>query len=295
MKNPPLVSIIMNCFNGERYLESAINSVINQTYKHWELIFWDNKSSDNSAKILKKFKDKRIRYFYSKNKTVLYKARNLAIKKSKGKFLAFLDVDDMWEKNKLSLQIPEFKNKKIGLVYSNFYKLNNTKKDLAYKTQLPSGKITNSIISNYQVPFLTVVLRKSFINKKKVFDFKYDLLSDYDFVLNFSLKHIFKSINKPLAYYRIHDNQLQKIEMFSQAEQFCNWFKNKKIKKKFKKYDLSSIYKKYDYYDLLRNLKKSKIKFFIKIFKQFDIGNFIKISILIFFPKKIAFKFFDNV
>ena len=122
MKNPPLVSIIMNCFNGERYLESAINSVINQTYKHWELIFWDNKSSDNSAKILKKFKDKRIRYFYSKNKTVLYKARNLAIKKSKGKFLAFLDVDDMWEKNKLSLQIPEFKNKKIGLVYSNFYK-----------------------------------------------------------------------------------------------------------------------------------------------------------------------------
>ena len=295
MKKQPLVSIIMNCLNGEKYLSNAIDSVIKQTYKNWELIFWDNQSTDNSASILKRYKDKRIKYFYSKKKTVLYKARNEAIKKSKGEFLAFLDVDDIWTRNKLSLQIPKFENKKIGLVYSNFYKYKNFKKDLAYKTKLPSGKITNSIINNYQVPFLTVVLRKKFINKNKVFDYKYDLLSDYDFVLNFSLKHYFQSINKPLALYRIHDNQLQKIMMFSQADQFCNWVKNKKIKLKFKKYNLSSIYKKYEYYDLLRNLNKSRVKFFLKIIKKFDFKNFIKISILIFFPKKIAFKFFENV
>ena len=74
----------MNCFNGEKYLKYSIESILSQTYQNWELIFWDNKSTDNSAKILKSFKDKRIKYFYSKNKTVLYKARNLAIKKTKG-------------------------------------------------------------------------------------------------------------------------------------------------------------------------------------------------------------------
>ncbi len=68
MKKQPLVSIIMNCLNGEKYLSNAIDSVIKQTYKNWELIFWDNQSTDNSASILKRYKDKRIKYFYSKKK-----------------------------------------------------------------------------------------------------------------------------------------------------------------------------------------------------------------------------------
>ena len=59
MKDKSLVSIIMNCYNGEKYLYDSIKSVINQKYKNWELIFWDNKSTDNSAKIFKSFKDSR--------------------------------------------------------------------------------------------------------------------------------------------------------------------------------------------------------------------------------------------
>ena len=51
----PLISIVMNCHNGEKYLKDSLNSIINQTYENWELIFWDNKSTDNSAKILKSF------------------------------------------------------------------------------------------------------------------------------------------------------------------------------------------------------------------------------------------------
>ena len=294
MKKEPLVSIIMNCFNGEKYLKYSIESILSQTYQNWELIFWDNKSTDNSAKILKSFKDKRIKYFYSKNKTVLYKARNLAIKKTKGEFIAFLDVDDMWSNNKLSTQIPKFKDKKIGIVYSNFYKYyNNTKKELGYKKLLPSGKITSSIIKNYHVAFLTIVIRKKFI-KKKPFDFKYDLISDYDYILNFSLTHNFKSVNKPLAFYRIHNDQLQKDKMITQQSNFVIGLK-KKIATKFKDYDLSSIHKKYEYFDLVRNLKKSKIKILKKIIKIFEFINFLKISILILFPKKIVFKFIDNV
>ncbi len=297
MRKKPLVSIIMNCLNGEKYLKFSLHSVINQNYKNWELIFWDNKSTDNSVNIIKSVKDSRIKYFKAKKRTVLYEARNLAIRKAKGEFISFLDVDDFWSKDKLSKQIPKFKNSKIGLVYSNFYKYynSNKKQKIAFNNKLPKGKVVKSIIKNYQVGFLTVVLRKSFLNKKKIFDFKYDLLSDYDFVLNFALKHQFDCIDKPLAFYRIHHNQLQKNKMIIQAEQYCKWFRDKKIKIKFKDFDLSAINKKYEYFDLIRELEKSKIKLFFKMFKKFDLINFLKINALIIFRKKIFFKFIDNV
>ena len=79
MSKQPLVSVIINCFNGEMYLREALNSVIAQTYKNWEIIFWDNKSEDKSAEIFKSYVDKRFQYFYANEHTSLYKARNLAI------------------------------------------------------------------------------------------------------------------------------------------------------------------------------------------------------------------------
>ena len=76
-----LITIILNCYNGEKYLNDALRSILKQSYKNWELIFWDNKSTDKSKKIFKSFKDKRLRYFYSNKHTSLYEAKNLAIKK----------------------------------------------------------------------------------------------------------------------------------------------------------------------------------------------------------------------
>ena len=104
MKNP-LVSIIMNCHNGEKFLRQSIKSVLHQSYKNWELIFYDNCSSDNSKQIIKNFKDKRIKYLHSKIFLNLYHARNKAIQNTKGKYITFLDTDDWWEKNKLKKQI----------------------------------------------------------------------------------------------------------------------------------------------------------------------------------------------
>ena len=63
--NQPLVSIIMNCYNGEVYLAESVKSVLSQTYKNWELIFWDNKSVDKSAEIFKSYKDKRFKYYFT--------------------------------------------------------------------------------------------------------------------------------------------------------------------------------------------------------------------------------------
>ena len=77
----------MNCHNGETYLKEAIQSVLNQKYKNWELIFWDNNSTDKSAKIFQSFQDKRLKYFFTKKKVSLYVSRNAAIKKTKGEFM----------------------------------------------------------------------------------------------------------------------------------------------------------------------------------------------------------------
>ena len=103
-KKSPKISIIMNCYNGDRFLLEAIQSVIKQTYKKWELIFFDNKSNDNSKKIFFSFYDKRLKYFYAKRHTSLYEARNEAIKKATGEYIAFIDTDDIWIKKKLEIQ-----------------------------------------------------------------------------------------------------------------------------------------------------------------------------------------------
>ena len=121
--NNSLVSIIINCFNGEKYLNEALVSVLSQSYNNWEVIFWDNQSNDSSASIFKSFKDKRFKYFYADSHTSLYKARNLAIEKSKGDFIAFLDTDDLWDQNKLKLQMHYFSNSEVGAVFSNLWML----------------------------------------------------------------------------------------------------------------------------------------------------------------------------
>ena len=100
----PLISVIINCFNGEKYLSETIKSVIGQTYENWELIFWDNQSTDNSREIFEKFDDNRLNYFYADSHTTLGQARNLAIAKSKGEWIGFLDTDDLWHKTKLEKQ-----------------------------------------------------------------------------------------------------------------------------------------------------------------------------------------------
>ena len=97
----PLISIVINCFNSDEYLKIAIDSAINQTYENWEIIFWDNQSTDESANIVKSYDDERINYFYAPVHTPLGGARNLAIEKAKGEWVCILDCDDIWHKNKL--------------------------------------------------------------------------------------------------------------------------------------------------------------------------------------------------
>ena len=109
----------MTVFNAEKYLKKSIGSIENQTYKNWELIIIDDKSSDQSTSIIKSFKNKKIKYFFLKKKLGRTKALNFGLKKCKGKYIAILDADDVAYSTRLKDQIIYLKkNEEISLLGS---------------------------------------------------------------------------------------------------------------------------------------------------------------------------------
>ena len=244
MKNYPLISIIMNCHNGEVFLKESINSVINQTYKNWELIFWDNFSNDRSKEILLKFSDNRIKYYHAEKFTSLYEARNLAIKKASGEFISFLDTDDWWSPKRLEKQIELFfKDKNLDVVYTNFYLFYNKTKTrkIVSKKNLPDGKITQKLLINYNIGGILTALCKKKIFQTKKFIGKYEIIGDFDFFVDVSLSSFFGCIQEPLAYYRIHgsNTSLRKIHLYIQELE--SWLKNNKIKDHLKNYSFKGV------------------------------------------------------
>jgi len=205
----PLVSIIMNCYNGEKYLKEAIESIFTQTYDNWEIIFWDNCSSDGSAEIFKGYNDKRLKYFQSKNKTNLNVARNCAIDQASGMLLSFLDVDDWWCADKLERQVPLFRNDNISIVYGNYFFFNEIKntKHLMSKNILPTGKIIKEILDgDISIGLVTLIIRRISLQSLKIgFDPQYHIIGDFDVVVRIALKGGQVACEQgPVGYYRWH-------------------------------------------------------------------------------------------
>ena len=256
----PLISIVMNCHNGEKYLKDSLNSIINQTYENWELIFFDNISTDRSKKILDQFNDQRIKYYKSEKFINLYDARNLAVEKCNGNFVSFLDTDDMWVEDKLEKQINFIKkNSNYKILYTNYYVLKNNEKKIMYKEELPSGFITQKLLDFYGIGIDTAFLAKSIFEQ---YNFKKDLniIGDFDFFIQTSKKFQIGYISDPLTFYRIHENSFTKKNYKMYINELSNWIReNEKILLK-NNYSL----KKQKFY-----VKKLKIKSFLKKFFKF--------------------------
>ena len=241
MAEQPLVSVIMNCFNGEKYLREAIDSVIAQTYENWELIFWDNQSTDASAEIIKSYDDSRIRYFYAPNHTLLYEARNLAIKEAQGSLLAFLDVDDWWEPKKLGMQVPVFENEDVGLVCGNyevFYEKSGWGRP-SWKGSKPSGWILNELLADYHIGLLTIMLRRSAYAELGGFDRRYHVIGDFDLSLRLAEKWRVVTLESQIAHFRFHgeNESVQKRKML--LEEMKIWIHEAKVR--LARYELSSL------------------------------------------------------
>lgn len=115
-----LVSVIMPNYNGEKYLSQSIQSVIDQTYTNWELLFVDDCSTDKSLDKVSSFGDERIKVFKNQENQGAAISRNVAINEAKGKWIAFLDSDDIWMPNKLEMQLSYMHNNDISFSFSDY-------------------------------------------------------------------------------------------------------------------------------------------------------------------------------
>ena len=291
----PLVSIIVNCYNGEKYLSECLNSIVNQTYDNWELIFWDNHSIDNSKKIFTRFRDKRFKYHLSTEHTYLYKARDLAIKKSAGDFIAFCDVDDFWSKEKLEYLIPLFKNEKVGVTYSNQWMFNdkNKRKRKRRNALLPKGDISSKYISEQPVTINTAIIRKlEYFNLERGFNHSYQIIGDFDFFVRISKKCLFDCVQEPLTFYRLHEENFTKKNREVETKELENWFMQIKSDESFlSKKEKSTLTELILYKKITLLILNNKILNSIQEILKFPNGlKKIKLFLLLLIPRYILKK-----
>lgn len=149
----PLVSIIMPCYNAERYVVQSIESVLAQTYQNWELLITDDGSTDKSVEIISKYctKDERINVLVPDEHQGIARTRNMSISRSKGRFVAFLDSDDIWYPEKLEKQVGYMLDNDVAFTYSSYEIIDyqgNTKNKVVNDAGMMSYKkyLRNTII-----------------------------------------------------------------------------------------------------------------------------------------------------
>ena len=221
----PKVSVIMNCFNGQKYMKEAIQSLLAQSYQNWELIFWDNNSNDKSVEIIEEINDCRFKIFKSQNHTNLCIARNSALKRSSGNLITFLDVDDFWHPDKLSNQVQNF-GPNVGASYSNYWIYNENKKSklLFTENNLPSGDILDLLLKNYFIGLVTLMISREALDAVGgKFDEDFHIIGDFDLVIKISEKFDIVGIQDAFGTFRSHDQNETKNKIKLQAEELFVW------------------------------------------------------------------------
>ena len=202
----PLVSVLINCFNGEAYLKEAIDSVYSQTYPNWELVFWDNASVDNTQLITSAYNSK-LRYFRSPELIPLHRARNLAIEKCKGTAVAFLDADDIWLPDKLERQIELF-SKYHPIIYGGYKNIDqNGAKTGFVQDNCPSGRLTSRLLRKNTISIGSVLIDKELLLKFK-FDERYHIMGDFDLWIRLSQHYEITSVTGLVELSRQHDSNI---------------------------------------------------------------------------------------
>lgn len=201
----PLVSIITPLYNNEKYIAETIESVLAQTYTNWEMIIVDDCSKDNGVRIVEEYqrKDKRIKLYKNEiNKGVSY-TRNKAIDLADGKYIAFLDSDDLWKKEKLEKQIKFMEDNNVVLSYTAYEKMNEDGSKRG-KISVPDKLDYKELLKNCLIGFLTAMYKKE---ELKDFKFINSKAEDYIFWLSILKKIDYAyGIDEVLAAYRVVNN-----------------------------------------------------------------------------------------
>jgi len=209
----PLVSVIMNIRNGAAYLREALDSVMAQTFHDWELIAWDDRSTDDSARIVAEYRDQRVRYFLSPEETLLGRARDSAIRQARGEWLAFLDQDDLWTATKLEKQMA-LASEGVGIIYGRAVLVwsNGHKRDYdqAHEfTPLPEGNIFGELFrSGCFIAMSSAVLRRSAVEEAGGVPQWVELTPDYCLYVAVAHRYQARAVQEVVCWYRMHDTNL---------------------------------------------------------------------------------------
>ncbi|MGA1933010.1 glycosyltransferase family 2 protein [Arcobacter sp. YIC-464] len=204
-----LISIITPSYNSSSFISLTINSVLNQTYQNWEMIIVDDVSPDDANKIIEDYceKDRRIKLIHLEVNSGPAVARNRAIEESKGRYIAFLDADDLWELEKLEKQIKFMKEKDCALSYSS-YKTMSEEGELSEKVIIPPLKLSyTDLLKTNCIGCLTAIydtkkvgkIYMPLIKKRQDYGLWLRILKRTDFAYGFA---------EPLATYRLMTNSV---------------------------------------------------------------------------------------
>ena len=224
------VDIILPTYNCAEYIEEAINSVIDQTLENWKLIIIDDASKDSTTSLIKNYlNDKRIIFkILKKNKGQGF-CRNLALRYSNSKYVAFIDSDDIWKKDKLKKQIEFMNNFNLDFTYTDFtiFKEINGVKKLNKQIVLPEKFTYDLFVNKTSICTSTMIIKRSiigmtkFLNTKRCEDFffKCELLKNCKTANN---------LRENLTFYRISKNSLQSNKF---KNLYWVWYINKRYNK----------------------------------------------------------------
>ncbi|RDU37128.1 glycosyltransferase family 2 protein [Neobacillus piezotolerans] len=193
-----LVSIITPVYNSEKYIADTVKSVVAQTYSKWELLIVDDCSTDNTREVVNDFKDQRIKYLKLNINSGAAAARNEALQRAKGKYIAFLDADDMWKPNKLEKQLKFMIENKIGFSFTG-YEILREKENKVIK--VPSTLNYSQFMKNTIIGTLTVMINTELVGEVRLVNVK----KDHDSMTWAKLLrdgHLAYGLNESLAYYR---------------------------------------------------------------------------------------------
>lgn len=200
-----LVSIIMPAYNAEKYITNAINSIIHQTYKNWELLIVDDYSKDNTIKIVSEFKDDRIILLKNRKNIGAAISRNRALKAARGKWIAFLDSDDIWHPEKLERQINFMIRNGYAFTFTD-YRIQLNGRWMPYVNTGPNVVNKRKMYDYCYFSTITVMYDRDVVGLIQIEDLKKN--NDYAMWLQAVEKTKCYRIPECLSYYIKHDNSL---------------------------------------------------------------------------------------
>jgi alpha-1,3-rhamnosyltransferase len=212
MDNSLLVSVIIPCYNHEKYVSEALESVFNQTYKNIELIVIDDESKDDSVSVVKEIQKRYPFTFITQENMGVCKTLNKAISLSKGEYIALLASDDYWDLSKIEKQI-ECLNSNPDSEFCFTQAMEFDTHNIAHRKIFPksllSGKVLNQVFLRQHVPAGSMMFSRRLFDKLGGFDENLKE-EDWDFVIRSAAITEFSAVNEPLFYYRSHETNIMK-------------------------------------------------------------------------------------